>query len=228
MLLGLVAGGCAGALGGGLMALTIKRGYEVPVLSALVPTQTPTVTMTPLPSATATATASLTPTLPPTPTPTPTATPLPALADVIARVGPSVVTVAVSLEIGEAPLGFGSGVVLYEPDIVITNFHVVEEAAEIRIITQGEQEIAATLVGGDFFTDIAVLRLEEPADLQPLPLAVGEEVRVGEPVFAIGSALGDFRNSVTSGIISGLERLLYLEELGFAYEGLIQTDAAIN
>ncbi len=124
--------------------------------------------------------------------------------------------------------GFGSGVVLLEPNIVVTNYHVIENAPRIRVVTSDEREAEATLIAGDFFTDLAVLRVSQSLALMPRTLSADREVRVGEDVFAIGSALGDFRNSVTSGIVSGLERMVMVDEAGFAYEGLIQTDTAIN
>lgn len=230
----LLAGALGGALLGGAAALTIERGYEPPLLGALIPTRTPTVThtATPSPTLTASPTATVTPTRTPeptaTPTPTVTAMPQPALEDVIARVGPSVVTIAVYMQDEEEPLAFGSGVALLEPGIIVTNFHVIEDAERVTIIRDDGSEVEATQVGGDFFTDVALLRVAE-ADAPPLlTFNTAESVRVGEPVFAIGSALGDFRNSVTSGIVSGLDRLVPVASVGFAYEGLIQTDAAIN
>lgn len=227
-LIGLLAGGVGGALLGGVAALTIERGYEPPLIGALIPTLTPTVTATATPLPTATATLTPTPLPTETPIPTATATPPPTMEDVIARVGPSVVTIAVYEAGEEEPIGFGSGVALLEPGVIVTNHHVVEEGERITIIRDDGSEVEATRAGGDAFTDVAVLRVDAANAPPPLSLATAETLRVGETVFAIGSALGDFRNSVTSGIISGLDRQVPVLSAGFAYEGLIQTDAAIN
>ncbi|MGH2545060.1 MAG: S1C family serine protease [Ardenticatenaceae bacterium] len=234
LLLGFLAGGISGALLGGLAALSIARGHELPLIAALIPTLTPTATEVPTATATPTAPPTATLTTTPTPTPLPTTTPTaaptgtPVLADIIARVEPSIVTVAISQQGDEAPFGFGSGVALLEAGIIVTNHHVVADAARIAVLTSDEREFEAALVGSDFFTDIAVLRIEPAAGLVPLELASAEAPSVGEQVFAIGSALGEFSNSVTSGIVSGLGRTVAVDEAGFAYEELIQTDAAIN
>ncbi len=234
LLLGIVAGGIGGALVGGMTALSVVRGYEPPLLSALLPTLTPTVTLTPSPTVTPTplptATATPLPTVTPTPTPLPTVTavPTPTLEEVVRRVGPSVVTIAVADAPNEEPFGFGSGVALLEPGVVLTNFHVVELATRVVVITSDGREFEAEVIGSDFFTDLALLRVRDEAALVPLHLATSEVLQVGESVFAIGSTLGDFRNSVTGGIVSGLGRMVVVDEVGFAYEQLIQTDAAIN
>ncbi|MGB0385826.1 MAG: trypsin-like peptidase domain-containing protein [Ardenticatenaceae bacterium] len=254
--IGLLAGGVGGALVGGVVALATVRGFKPPILAALIPSLTPTVTLsptpiptvtptwtvtpsrtvTPSPTATPSATPSATPTASPTFTPLPTAsatatatfTPVPTLMDVIEQVEPSVVRIAASSNEIDEPQPVGSGVALLEPGVIVTNYHVVENAQRIRVLTGDEQLIDATLVGGDFFTDIAVLRVDQPLALKPLTLSTDKELRIGQSVFAIGSALGDFRNSVTSGIVSGLNRSVLVSDLGFAYERLIQTDAAIN
>jgi S1-C subfamily serine protease len=230
LLLTLVVGGIGGALVGGLAALSIERGYEPPVISAWIPTQTPTPTMvptaTPIPP-TETPVPTLTPTpVPPTPTPVPTATP--SFADVVARVQPSVVTVILYFE-GDLsePVSIGTGVALFEENIIVTNHHVIEGADVIRVQTSTDEEFSAELVGSDFFSDLAVLQVEDTT-FTPLNLQDAIELRIGDPVFTVGAALGDFRNSVTGGIVSGLNRSVVVPEAGFAYESLIQTDAAIN
>jgi 2-alkenal reductase len=156
----------------------------------------------------------------------PTATP--AFADVVERVQASVVTVLVYFENDfTEPVSIGSGVALFEENLIVTNHHVIEDAEVIRVQGSDDEEYEAALVGSDFLSDVAVLRIDGRAFT---PLVMGNDLspRVGEPVFTVGAALGDFRNSVTTGIISGLGRSLYVPEAGFAYESLIQTDAAIN
>jgi 2-alkenal reductase len=230
LLLTLVVGGIGGAVVGGVAALSIERGYEPPVISAWIPTQTPTPTIaptaTPIPP-TETPVPTFTPSpVPPTLTPVPTATP--SFADVVARVQPSVVTVILYFE-GDLsePVSIGTGVALFEENIIITNHHVIEGADVIRVQSSTDEEFSAELVGSDFFSDLAVLRV---ADTTFIPLNLQDEIelRIGDPVFTVGAALGDFRNSVTGGIVSGLNRSVVVPEAGFAYESLIQTDAAIN
>lgn len=230
LILTLIIGGIGGALVGGVAALSIERGYEPPVISAWIPTQTPTPTLipttTPVPP-TETPVPTLTPTpVPPTETPVPTATP--SFADVVAQVQPSVVTVILYFE-GDLsePVSIGTGVALFEENIIVTNHHVIDGADVIRIQTSSDEEFEAELVGSDFFSDLAVLRIEDMT-FTPLPLRDEDVPRIGEPVFTVGAALGDFRNSVTSGIVSGLNRSVVVPQAGFAYESLIQTDAAIN
>lgn len=234
LLLGILAGGCAGAFVGGVASLAVSRGTLPPLIGQLVPTAVPSPTATATPLPTRTPRPTVTPTPPPTATATPTATPLPTptvvarLEDVVSRVADSVVTIVLADGPGGEPYGFGSGVVLFEADLVLTNAHVVDGAGQITVVAADDREVSATVAGSDPFSDLALLRLDAPLDLPPLALEVGRPLRVGEPVFAVGSALGDFRNSVTSGIVSGLGRMVWVPEAGFAYEALIQTDAAIN
>jgi 2-alkenal reductase len=138
------------------------------------------------------------------------------------------VTVAIWDSGAQEPFGFGSGVALLEPGLVVTNHHVVVEAERITVMTSDGREFEASLVGSDFFTDVALLRIPDSAGLRPLDLYTDALPDAGEQVFAIGSALGEFNNSVTSGIVSGVGRTVIVAEAGFAYEELIQTDAAIN
>lgn len=227
LLLTLIMGGIGGALVGGLAALSIERGYEPPVISAWIPTQTPTPTIIPTATPTATPIPTLTPTpIPPTETPVPTATP--AFADVVAGVQPSVVTVIIySNEDLSEPFSIGTGVALFEENLIITNHHVVDGGDVIRVQTSDDTEYDARLVGSDFFSDLAVLEIEGKT-FTPLTLRDDGGVRIGDPVFTVGAALGDFRNSVTVGVVSGLNRSVVVPDAGFAYESLIQTDAAIN
>jgi len=233
-LIALLAGSVGGAVVGAIMSVATIRGIEPPLLGAFIPTLTPTATSTSTPAPTATSTLTVTPSPTTTPTSSPTATatstftPQPTLMDIIEEVEPSVVTIAASVQGSDEPQGFGSGVALFEAGIIVTNYHVIENAEHIQVLIRDEQVVEASLVGADFFTDLAVLRIDQSLGIQPLELSIDTNLRVGEPVFAIGSALGDFRNSVTTGIVSGLERSVLVDQVGFAYEMLIQTDAAIN
>ncbi|MBK9714706.1 MAG: trypsin-like peptidase domain-containing protein [Kouleothrix sp.] len=115
----------------------------------------------------------------------------------------------------------GSGVIISKDGYVITNNHVVEGEQSLAVIFADGSRHDAELVGTDALTDLAVLRVK---DAVPgfAPLGDSEALLPGETVIAIGSPLGDFKNTVTVGVISALNRTVESQE------GLIQTDAAIN
>jgi serine protease Do len=138
-------------------------------------------------------------------------------ADLIQGVAPSVVTVV-------QPQGLGSGVV-YKPDVVITNQHVVAGNTDVRISYADGTESGARVLAADAASDLAVLRTERTG-LTPLPLAK-DQPRQGCQVLAIGSPLG-LQNSVTEGIVSGLHRTIQTGSQGQAPPDLIQTDAPIS
>jgi len=119
----------------------------------------------------------------------------------------------------------GSGVVVSADGVVLTNNHVVEGADEIQVTLSDGNEYQATVVGTDPKSDVAVIRLVEPADdLVPLPLGDSNDLRLGEVVLAIGNPFG-VGQTVTMGIVSAKGRA----EMGILdYEDFIQTDAAIN
>jgi len=153
---------------------------------------------------------------------------------VVAKVGPSVVTV-VNLKTPQwdffgnlrQPQSLGSGVVIAPDGYVVTNNHVVEGNASLSIITASGQKYDAELVGADDLSDLAVLRILGDPGLPMAELGDSDALVQGQRVVAIGSALGEFKNTVTVGVISGLDRSIDMGE-GFRMEGLIQTDAAIN
>ena len=120
----------------------------------------------------------------------------------------------------------GSGVIIDAKEgYIITNYHVVADANEIRIALSDGREFDATKVGEDEHTDLALLKLEDPEDLTALPLLDDiTKLEVGDFVVAIGNPFG-LGQTVTSGIISALGRTgLNIENI----ENFIQTDAAIN
>ncbi len=132
---------------------------------------------------------------------------------------------------GMRNISSGSGV-LYKEDkenyYIITNNHVIQDGAKISIRLD-EKDIPVTLVGSDYDTDIAVLKLEKSEIDLKLTVPVIRDIKdlkIGENVFAIGNALG-YGQSVTKGIISALERDVDNRASKFSYK-LIQTDAAIN
>jgi Do/DeqQ family serine protease len=118
----------------------------------------------------------------------------------------------------------GSGVIVdAAKGYIVTNHHVVDGAAEIRVTLQDERSFPAKLVGADERTDLAVIKIEG-GNLKALPLADSDKLEVGDFVIAIGNPFG-LAHTVTSGIVSGLGRRGLNAE---NYEDFIQTDAAIN
>ncbi len=212
-----LAGGLAGALVGGLVA------YQL-VVQANQP-QSPA------------------PSLPPTTVAAgpsrqePAAAALPfreasAVTAAVRRVGPAVVTVVNTLPAQAGmfgvsqPEGRGSGVVINTAGYIVTNNHVIEGYQDLSVILPNGAKRAAAVVGRDELSDLAVIKVQE-GDLVAAQLGDSEGLEPGQTVIAIGSALGDFRNTVTVGVVSGLRRSIQVSE-DFRIEGLIQTDAAIN
>jgi S1-C subfamily serine protease len=122
----------------------------------------------------------------------------------------------------------GSGFVIDGEGHVLTNNHVVEEATRIQVkLGSSDATYSATVVGTDPATDIALLKVDAPADqLHPLSLGHSSGLEVGDPVVAIGNPFGLDR-TVTSGIVSALQRQIQAPN-GFSISNVIQTDAAIN
>ena len=121
-------------------------------------------------------------------------------------------------------LGGGSGIIFRPDGYIITNNHVVEGATALEVTLYNEETYQAEVIGVDSATDLAVIKIDAP-DLAAAVLGDSDELRIGELAVAIGNPLG-YSNTVTSGIISGLNRQSmsgYEQELS-----LIQTDAAIN
>jgi len=120
-------------------------------------------------------------------------------------------------------LSLGSGVVVNDRGTILTNYHVVEHAREVKIALADGREVGARILGADQRTDLAVLRVDDTS----LPTAVlgdSENLQVGDIVLAIGNPFG-IGQTVTMGIVSAIGR----GSLGLAdYEDFIQTDAAIN
>jgi len=115
----------------------------------------------------------------------------------------------------------GSGVIFSEDGYVVTNYHVIQSSENI-IAKVGDSEMAASIIGFDQNSDIAILKLESSSLLQPISIGSSENLQIGDEVLAIGNPYG-IGISVSSGIISATGR-----EYGNPYLNLIQTDAAIN
>jgi S1-C subfamily serine protease len=154
-------------------------------------------------------------------------------ARVAREVGPAVVTVVSELPSQDSffgsyqpPPARGSGVIIDPRGYVITNNHVVEDAERLYVVLADGRQQQAKLVGTDApFSDLALVKID--GDGYPAArLGDSDTLVQGEWVVTIGSALGDFRNTVTIGVISALGRSL--EDNGTMLDDLIQTDAAIN
>lgn len=146
---------------------------------------------------------------------------IPSLEDVIAEVNPSVVSIEVELD--DSHQALGSGIIISADGYVVTNAHVVEGAKKIVLETTENDVFTAGFVGADQKTDIALLKVEKPLNLEMAHFGDSDEIRVGNQVFAIGNPFG-LGNSVSLGIISAKERNI---EKG-PYDNFLQTDASIN
>jgi S1-C subfamily serine protease len=124
--------------------------------------------------------------------------------------------------------GSGSGSILDQSGNILTNYHVVERAQKLTVSFGGQKTYAATVVGGDPDTDLAVIRLvERPREsLTVIPLGDSDKLVVGQKVLAIGNPFGLDR-TLTTGVISGLQRPIRARN-DRQIEGAIQTDASIN
>lgn len=126
------------------------------------------------------------------------------------------------------PRGAGSGFVWDEQGHIVTNYHVIAEASQARIRLSDGRDYPAVLIGASPENDLAVLKIDVPFK-QPRPILIGEShnLKVGQKVFAIGNPFGlDW--TLTTGIVSALDRSIGENNGGKGIDHLIQTDAAIN
>lgn len=118
----------------------------------------------------------------------------------------------------------GSGFIISENGYIVTNNHVIADAESITVTTYSGETYNAELIGADESSDIAVLKIDADG-LTPLTLGSSDALKVGEDVVAIGNPLGELTFSLTSGVVSALDREVTTEN---ATMTLIQTDCAIN
>jgi S1-C subfamily serine protease len=155
-----------------------------------------------------------------------------AIIDVAASAGPAVVQITTSgsaaTEFGAIPeTGVGSGV-LYDSDgWILTNRHVVEGGNSLKVELKDGRIFSGQVYGIDTLTDLAIVKIDG-TDLPVANLGDSEALKVGQLVIAIGSPLGTYSNSVTSGIVSAKGRSINAEGNTQPLNNLIQTDAAIN
>jgi putative serine protease PepD len=162
------------------------------------------------------------------------------LADMIASVQPSVVSITVTVANGTVS---GSGVIIRSDGMILTNNHVVSDAVNgggtISVTFSDGTSKAASIVGTDSSTDLAVIKAQNVSGLKPATLGDSSKLAVGDTVVAIGSPL-DLTDTVTSGIVSALNRTITAggdqnqQQYGNAtsgtttYKNMVQTDAALN
>lgn len=129
------------------------------------------------------------------------------------------------------PIGGGSGFIIRPDGLIVTNKHVVDDTtATYTVLTNDGKEYPAQVLSRDPTNDIALVKIEAQ-NMPTIPLGDSSNLQIGQTVVAIGNSLGEYRNTVTSGIVSGIGRTITAggtvtgsEQL----EGVIQTDAAIN
>lgn len=147
------------------------------------------------------------------------------------KVSPSIVAIKIKKNVQDffgyqyQSEGTGSGIIIDSDGHIVTNNHVVEGSNDLIVVLQDGKELNAKIIGRDAQTDLAVIQVEEK-NLPYAELGDSSNLEVGELAVAIGSPMGtDYAGSVTAGIISGLNRKIFLGDKNMT---LIQTDAAIN
>jgi len=159
------------------------------------------------------------------------------LTSVVERVSPSVVSIVSTGTSSGTGFGFqsaGTGMIVSKDGYVLTNKHVVDGVSKVSVITsEGKEYKSVDVVGTDPLNDVAFLKIKDAKDLPAVTIGDSKTVRVGQSVLAIGNALGQYQNTVTTGIISGLGRPVTASSDGTAQNSenlsdLLQTDAAIN
>jgi len=145
-----------------------------------------------------------------------------AIVAVAEKVSPAIVTIEIVLADGSAT---GSGVIYSADGWIITNKHVVNGAQAILVHLQDGRDFDGTVYGIDTLTDLAIVKIDATG-LPAATLGKSSGIRVGQTAIAMGSPLGVYTNSVTSGIVSALGREITTESGRLS--SLIQTDAAIN
>lgn len=161
------------------------------------------------------------------------------ITDIVEKVSDSVVSITTESRtqswIGNTQnsKAAGTGFIISKDGYIMTNKHVVEGAKTVNVtLNDGKTYQNVEIIGTDPLNDSAILKVKDPENFKPVTLGDSKTIRSGQSVVVIGNALGEYSNSVTSGIISGTGReLIASDSTGSAYEKLsdmIQTDAAIN
>ena len=156
--------------------------------------------------------------------------------DVVAKVSPAVVSIVTKSQVQGLfggtyeQTGSGTGFIIRSNGLIVTNRHVAATDAKYTVTTTAGKTYDATVVARDAFNDLAVLKVSA-SNLPVVTLGDSNKLRVGQQVVAIGNAMGEYQNTVTTGIISGIGRAITAgggtggsEQI----DNVIQTDAAIN
>lgn len=149
--------------------------------------------------------------------------------EIVKKAKPSVV--GISSRFGEKTVGTGTGIIMTEDGYIVTNAHVVKNSSDkaecVTVVLSDKSEYPAEIVGADSRTDLAVIKINaDAAKLSAAEFGDSSALSEGELAVAIGNPLGfELYGSVTSGIISALDRIITIDEYTMT---LIQTDAAIN
>ncbi len=209
VILSLIFGGIAGGFAGTVATLLLTR-LERPAVQPAGPAQPPVQTQV-------------------------TLTEESAVIRAAEKAGPAVVTIetSASRSLFRSATEVGSGVIFDPRGFILTNRHVIENASQLTVTLADGRRFPARLVGIDPFdqSDLAIIKVEAGTDLPAAEIGDSSQLRVGQLVVAIGSPLGTFQNSVTSGVISALGRTVQVQRPGrgvVQLRDLIQTDAAIN
>jgi S1-C subfamily serine protease len=123
--------------------------------------------------------------------------------------------------------GTGSGFIINSDGQILTNNHVVQGASTLTVKLADQKEYKAKVLGRDPGSDLALIKIEAPGKLPSLHLGESDNIVVGQKVLAIGNPFG-FQGTLTTGVVSSLDRSIRTEDSRTALEGMIQTDAAIN
>lgn len=161
-----------------------------------------------------------------------------AISTVADKVSPSVVSIVTNV-VTQSIFGSsegqaaGTGIIVSKDGYILTNKHVIDGANKVEVfLSDGTSYENVTIVGTDPLNDVAYLKVDGVSDFSPATLGDSSTIRVGQEVVAIGNSLGQYQNTVTSGIVSGKGRPVSAgDETGSSTEtltDLIQTDAAIN
>jgi len=156
------------------------------------------------------------------------------VSELVAQVRPGVVSVTetgmtMDMFMRQVEMeGEGTGIVIDDEGHILTNYHVISGAETVSVYAEDGRERSARVIFGDPATDIAVLQVEDTEGLMPLALGDSDAMEVGDPVIAMGNALGldETSPTVSVGIVSALGRAIETDQA--VLEDLIQTDAAIN
>ena len=156
------------------------------------------------------------------------------IIEAVKQVSPSVVSIIVTKDLPfiKQYYGGGTGFIISEDGMVLTNKHVVsDKEADYTILTNEGEKFSAEVLARDPIKDLAIIKIDTQKKFRPLKLGDSDKLQTGQTVIAIGNALGEFRNTVSTGVVSGLERNIIATgtwgELEIL-ENVIQTDAAIN